>query len=516
MTYWEKRQQQLNSQLEKDETKLKERLSSFYDSEYRKLEKEISHYYQQYGQDSIIQYRKLMDILPNEDKRLLIERMNEFAVKYPQYKDLLPIRESIYKLNRLEGLQMSIRMQQMEIGAVNNEELQKHLERLALRSANETAEMLGFGKNFYSIGSDIVKTTVGAAWANGKNFSQSIWGNTDKLANYLCTDVAQAIARGDSYDRIMWQMKQRFGDVSRNDMNRLIYTEGTYVMAESSMQPFVEDFETYRISTVGDGKVCSICSAAAKEKFDVKDRRPGVTFPPFHTWCRCTFTIEVENWDKWMEDYEARHGTGQGKKVANRLRNDIIEPEDKGDLHTDLGHLSSNLQEQSLQVHTYLDGMDLPKSKWSGKTIIKGVKDMGMSIGRKKRNCDIWLREDAPIKTVIHEHLHARSISRTGLFNMDNLGYEEGVVELLAEELCKRNGVKYQDSYRRYVNPLRELHKAIGNGQDILDFSIELFGVDVKNRESWLKTKVDAWAENNILRFNKRMKMFDLIDSLKE
>lgn len=211
MNYWERRQQQLNSQLEKDEAKLKKRLSSFYDSEYGKLEKEIALYYQKYGENNVIQYRKLMESLPEEDKRLLIERMEEFADKYPQYEDMLPVRESIYKLNRLEGLQMSIRLQQIEIGAVDNTQLQEHLEKQAVRGVNAAAETLGFGKNFYGVDSAVVKSVVNMAWANGGNFSISIWKNTNKLANYLCTDIAQAIARGDSYDKVAKNMKKRFG-----------------------------------------------------------------------------------------------------------------------------------------------------------------------------------------------------------------------------------------------------------------------------------------------------------------
>lgn len=67
------------------------------------------------------------------DCKLLMEKMDEFAEKYPQYAHIMPIRESIYKMNRLEGLQYSIRMQQIEIGAVNNEQIRAHLERNALR-----------------------------------------------------------------------------------------------------------------------------------------------------------------------------------------------------------------------------------------------------------------------------------------------------------------------------------------------------------------------------------------------
>lgn len=329
MNYWQKRQQQLNKQLEKDEEKLKKRLSSFYDSEFRKLEKEIAAYYQKYGEENVIQYRKLMEELPEEDKRLLLEQMDVFADKYPQYEYLLPIRKSIYKLNRLEGLQYSIRMQQLEIGAANIAEISKHLERNAMRGVNAAAESLGFGKNFYSNNRDITKLFVNVPWTDGKNFSERIWGNTEKLSNYLNTDIAQAIARGDSYDRIIQQLRTRFDTVTRRDAYRLIYTEGTYVMAEATMQPFIEDFEKYRLSTVGDGKVCSICRGVAGGVFDIKNRCPGVNFPPLHPWCRCSFTIEVDNWDAWMEEYEKRHGNGQSEKIANRVHSDIINSLDK-------------------------------------------------------------------------------------------------------------------------------------------------------------------------------------------
>lgn len=325
MNYWQKRQQQLNKQLEKDEEKLKKRLSSYFDAEYRKLDKQIAAYYKQYGTDNVIQYRRLMESLPEEDKRLLMEQMDEFARKYPEYASLMPVRESIYRLNRLEGLQYSVRMQQLEIGAVENEQITTHLNRNAERGVNAAAESMGFGKNFYANNPDISKLFINVPWSNGENFSQRIWNNTTKLANYLNSDIAQGIARGDSYERLTRRLRERFSSVSRNDAYRLIYTEGTYVMAEATMQPFKEDFEKYRLSTVGDGKVCSICRGVAREVFNISDRQPGVNFPPLHPWCRCTFTIEVDDWDKWMDDYEKRHGNGRARKVANRIDSDIME-----------------------------------------------------------------------------------------------------------------------------------------------------------------------------------------------
>ncbi len=87
------------------------------------------------------------------------------------------------------------------------------------------------------------------------------------------------------------------------------------------MQPFKEEFEQYKLSTVGDGKVCSKCADIARQVFDIKDRTPGVNFPPMHPWCRCTFEIYVDDWDKWQDDYVKRHGQAPNKILQSFRQN---------------------------------------------------------------------------------------------------------------------------------------------------------------------------------------------------
>lgn len=325
MSYWTERQKQLYAELEKDEIELKKRLSSFYDAEEKRIEKEISSFYARYGENNIIEYRKLLEKLSDSEIKLLMQDMDEFANQHPQYAHLLPVRANVYKLDRLEGLQHTVMMQQLEIGAKNNAEITKHLLKQAHRSVNAVQELMGFGKTFYAMNSDIVKSFVNVPWSNGSNFSDKIWANSNKLANYLNTDIAQGFARGDSYDRLVKQVCERFKHVTRKDAYRLIYTEGTYVMAESSMKPFEADYEQYKISTAADGKVCKLCADMAQQVFDIKDRVPGRNFPPFHPWCRCTFEIVVPDWDKWIDDYVKKHSVNPpDEMLKNFSDNDII------------------------------------------------------------------------------------------------------------------------------------------------------------------------------------------------
>ena len=129
----------------------------------------------------------------------------------------------------------------------------------------------------------------------------------------------QGFARGESYEKLTTQIGKRFIDVAKRDIYRLVYTEGTYIMAESSAKPFEEDFESYRLSTVGDGKVCSKCNGTAESVFRFADREAGVNFPPIHPMCRCTFEIVVDDWNKWLDDYEKKH-SDSGKQLMNRLK----------------------------------------------------------------------------------------------------------------------------------------------------------------------------------------------------
>ena len=327
MSYWTDRQEQLKRAAEKDESKLKKRLSSFYDAEFRRLEKEIAAYFKKYSVEGTIQYRKLLQTLPDADKTLLLQRMDDFFEKYPQYEELMPIRESIYKLDRLQGLQYSVFMTEAEIAGYTKEQMTEYLTRLSQQGVNYGMEVLGFGKKFYSISSDIIKQFVDTPWCNGKNFSSRIWEDTQKLAQYLNQDIAQGFARGDSYERLVQRLKSRFEKVNSRDAYRLIYTEGTYVMAESSMQPFTKDFSQYRISTVGDSKVCPICRAMSEQVFEISEREPGVNFPPFHPWCRCTFEIVVNDWDAWMDSYVAKHSGDRKEagKIERRLNSENTE-----------------------------------------------------------------------------------------------------------------------------------------------------------------------------------------------
>lgn len=310
--YWSERRDELVAQLADDEDELNRRLAELYEREIDRLEREIAAYYQAYGEGNVIEYRRLLADLSDEDRRLLMEQMDDFAAKYPQHAHLLPVRASIYRLNELEGIQASIRVQQLRIGAIEQDEMRAHFERQARRAADLAAEEMGFGGSFHAISAQVVRETVGAAWARGGSFSERIWANREKLASYLNDDLAKMIARGAAYEEVARALRDRFEGVSRRDAMRLVYTEGTFLLNEAQAMVHEQDFEFYRLSCVHDKRACEVCrgleSAQAENPARFSERVPGVNFPPMHPWCRCSYEVEVPDWDGWIDSYVAKRG----------------------------------------------------------------------------------------------------------------------------------------------------------------------------------------------------------------
>ena len=289
--YWHDRKVQYDESLGKDEKRLYSKLAAYYEREAARLDKEIAAYYAKYSINGVLSYRNLLETLPDEDKLLLIEQLDEFVKKYPAYADLVPVRESIYKLNRLEGLRQSIAMQQLHMGAYEQQQALAFFQHQALRYANGAASFLGLGSSFCRLDSDVIRAAVGNKWCDGKDFSERIWDNRKKLGNTLHTQFVNGVIRGDDYHQLARQIRTKFVKVSQKNAERLTFTEDTYLSNEAAMQVFEREAAVteYEYVCTGDAETCDICRGLSGERFPISQRMPGTNFPPMHPWCRCFF-----------------------------------------------------------------------------------------------------------------------------------------------------------------------------------------------------------------------------------
>lgn len=304
-SYWHRRQTLADAAMEKDERALSIRVHNAYESELRRLNREIAEYYQRYGENGVLEYRHLMETMDPKDRELLIRDCDEFLRQHPDMQSIVDVRKSIYQLNRLEGLQASARLHLYQATGDVVQRIDNHIVRQSLRGANTAAEAMGFGRSFYSMDSDAVRRFVDTAWTGNTSYSQRIWDNTETLASYVAQDMSKALARGDSYQRIAKALEKRFVDVPQSSLMRLVYTEGTYVSRMAQVEELKrEGFDSYTIEVVHDERACEECEGVNGSTFRFEDMQVGVNFPPLHPYCRCQIAPAVDDWDAWQQKQE--------------------------------------------------------------------------------------------------------------------------------------------------------------------------------------------------------------------
>lgn len=312
---------ELQKDLEKGEEALRKKLSRLYDSESKKLEKEIAYYYQTYGKDNVLEYRNMMKKLTKEEATMLYEDMDHFFRLHPEHAALMPVRESIYKLNRLEGLQLSIMKQQLGLSSEEAALIGDHLLSYTISTYEGVQGLIPFnqfdGRAAKQVGQKLIKDT---------DFGKRLQANREKLADYLNNDIAKGIARGDSYDKLNKQIRDRFDNVSRRSAYRLLYTEGTRMFNRANSEAFAEvGINQYRYCTAGDNQVCSDCKALDGNVYDIAEARDGINYPPMHPWCRCHAEPAVD-WDKWLSDrISSREYTAEQKEEAAEIIKNFTE-----------------------------------------------------------------------------------------------------------------------------------------------------------------------------------------------
>lgn len=139
--------------------------------------------------------------------------------------------------------------------------------------------------------------------------------------------IEEMILHGSSIANCKKALKEysEYKDKSPKELQEILITASTYLFAERSAREFEKDFEYYRISPVMDDKTCQHCKDISKKIFKFSERESGVNFPPFHNGCRCTFTVEVGDWDKWMNDYVNNHDkSDNSSKASNTIYFDKI------------------------------------------------------------------------------------------------------------------------------------------------------------------------------------------------
>lgn len=201
-----------------------------------------------------------------------------------------------------------------------------------------------------------------------------------------------------------------------------------------------------------------------------------------------------------------------GRATAyNNIQNDQKEPE-RSIVNNLLNHRKiADYTAEAYKINKELDNICINPTKWSGKVKVKRIN----ALGRKDWSCDITLSSNADYATLLHELIHARSVSY-----FDDAVYkqyqkiEEGTVELLTEQICKKHNISFTSTYEEETRHLLRVNRRGRMYLDDYEFAKELVNVDLPDRLKWLILKTRTQYESGVINEVERDSIYDSIFKL--
>lgn len=154
--------------------------------------------------------------------------------------------------------------------------------------------------NTYDV--NAAKQIVNNAWCtDGKNWSQRVWGNTQKLSNDLLDGLTHCAIVGASKTKLRETLMENY-NVSRGRANTLIRTEMTHIQTEAAVQRYKDyGFEYYEFLGREEHDIGCDCKRLNGKKFKLSEKQPGVNCPPLHPNCRCCIVPVVNDEDDYLD-----------------------------------------------------------------------------------------------------------------------------------------------------------------------------------------------------------------------
>lgn len=133
---------------------------------------------------------------------------------------------------------------------------------------------------FQPVDKDVVIQLVNGIWvADGKQWSQRVWDNTNRLAQTLNDELIHIVATGKKRDDLERLLMERF-DVSFRRAQTLVRTEVAHIQIEASRQRYKDyGIEYVEVLTADDGHVCPLCQELDGKRFKVNQIPPLPVHP---------------------------------------------------------------------------------------------------------------------------------------------------------------------------------------------------------------------------------------------
>lgn len=151
------------------------------------------------------------------------------------------------------------------------------------RGCYDVQFVLGVGFPVAKVDEKMLKRILEHPWS-GKNYSQALWDNTDKLAILARREISLGFMSGTSVQQMAKEIDEVMGK-GRYAAERLVRTESSYFANQGELASY-QELGIKEYIYLGGG--CGICIRLNGQSFPLEAAKAGVNLPPMHPNCKCT------------------------------------------------------------------------------------------------------------------------------------------------------------------------------------------------------------------------------------
>lgn len=297
--YWQKRFEQIEQSQHNQGVQCYADIEKQYRQAQKTLEGQISAWYQRFADNNGVTLTEAKRMLTAKELAELKWDVQDY-IKYGEENAIngtwvkqLENASARFHISRLEALKLQTQ-QSIEVLFGNqldsiDSTMRNVYKSGYYRTAYEIQKGVGVGWDFATLDDKTISKVITKPWAvDGKNFSERIWGNRQKLVNELNTTLTQNIILGKDPQKAIDAIAKKM-NTSKINAGRLVMTEEAFFSSAAQKDCFAElDVEMYEIVATLDSHTSDVCRGMDGKHFKMSEWQIGATAPPFHVNCRST------------------------------------------------------------------------------------------------------------------------------------------------------------------------------------------------------------------------------------
>ncbi len=321
--YWKQRFGQLEAAQNQKGAAAYQEMENIYRQAQKEIEGKINTWYQRFAANNGVSMAEARKMLSGKALKEFKWDVDDY-IKYGKENGInnkwmkeLENASAKFHITRLEALKLQTQ-QSLEVLFGNQlDTIDSTMKRIYLdgyyHTAYELQKGFGIGWDIAGVDQKQIEKVISKPWAvDGKNFSERIWNNKEKLISEVHKELTQNIILGQDPQKAIDAIAKKM-NTSKYNAGRLVMTEEAYFSSAAQKDCFHDlDVEKYEIVATLDSHTSDICREMDGKVFSMKDFEAGVTAPPFHVYCRST---TVPYFDENFEQVGERAARGEDGKT---------------------------------------------------------------------------------------------------------------------------------------------------------------------------------------------------------